>query len=172
MSASQETLRLEVTHQPVDGWRQPELCVRGRLEGSPARNWQVIERVERYAEVFPAVHRVELLSRQGEQVHSRLWLKLPFPLPSICEDVRALHRPLGPDHFLRSWITESRAYRRNVGSWELQPWPGAPEHTLACYRVHLVLALPVPAALAQRLQQSATAQLFEALRAATPSYAR
>lgn len=157
---------LDIRHAPVAGWQQPELIVRARLPGTPQRIWRVIDGVERYAEVFPAVRRVELLRRDGEQVHSKLWLKLPFPLPDICEDVRARHRCLGEERYERSWQTHSRAYQHNRGSWSLAPWPGDARQTLACYRIHLVLALPLPAALARRLQQTATRQLFTAVRAA------
>ncbi len=139
----------------------PPLCLTATLAAPSAALWEVIDGVERYAEVFPAVRRVELLAREGERVTSRMQLALPFPLRSIDEEVEACHRVLGDGRFERRWTTRSRAWRRNTGRWLLTP--GGEGETRVLYELDLVPRLPLPGVLVRKLQESASRQLLVAV---------
>ena len=151
--------------EPVAGSSSPRIVVRAVFDVPPAAVWKHIEDSSRYAEFMPRVKAAQELSRDGDNIRTRLTVDMPFPLKNLTATTRAKHTVEPGVRYVREWVLEEGDYVVNEGNWTLVPFDGDPNRALAVYRVHVVPKMPIPSVIQSAVQEKAMPKLIEALRA-------
>ena len=151
--------------EPVTGSSQPRLIVCAVIDAPPARVWKHIDNAPRYPEFMPRVKAAQELSRDGDNIRTRLTVDMPFPLKNLTATTRAKHTVEPGVRYVREWVLEEGDYVVNEGNWTLVPFDGDPNRALAVYRVHVVPKMPIPSVIQSAVQEKAMPKLIEALRA-------
>ena len=150
--------------EPVAGSTQPRLVVCAVIDAPPERVWKHIDNAPRYPEFMPRVKAVQELSRNGNDIRTRVTVDMPFPLKNMSAVTRAKHTVEPGVRYERAWTLEEGDYHVNEGSWVFVPFEGDPNRTLATYQVHVLPKIPIPKAIQSMVQEKAMPKLIEALR--------
>ena len=142
----------------------PQVFMQAIVEAPPAKVWRHIDDSARYQDFMPRVKKSEELSRQGDEIRSRVTIDMPFPLKNLTATSRATHTVREGELYRRAWKMESGDYDINEGAWTLVPHPSAPGRTLVTYEARIQPRIPLPSALKQLAQEKALPGLLEALR--------
>jgi len=154
-----------VATEPIPGSATPRLVVRAVVDAPPERVWDCIDRSALYSGFMPRVKKSEELSRDGDDVRTRLTVEMPFPLKNLTATTQARHTVEPGLRWVRAWRLESGDYHQNEGSWTLTPVDGEPHRTLAHYQVHVVPKIPIPKMIQSAVQEKAMPGMIDALRA-------
>lgn len=155
----------------VAGSSTPRLVVRALIDSAPEAVWPHIDQSSRYAEFMPRVKAASELSRDGDQVRTRMTVEMPFPLKNLTSTTRARHIVEPGVRYVRQWSLEEGDYVLNEGSWTMVPFDGDPKRTYVEYRVHVIPKIPIPGSLRAAAQEKAMPKLIEALRARAKKFA-
>lgn len=156
--------------EPVPGSSTPCIVVRAVFEHPPEAVWRHIDQSTRYCEFMPRVKASAELSREGENIRTRMTVDMPFPLKNLTATTRARHLVEPGVRYVREWKLEEGDYHQNEGSWTLTPFDGNPQRAYAYYRVHVVPKIPIPKAIQSAVQEKAMPRLIEALRERTRTH--
>ncbi len=158
---------IPVAHAPT-----PVIHVRAVIEAPVTEVWKHIDQSSRYAEFMPRIKQATELSRDGENIRTRMTIDMPFPLKNLSATTRVRHIVDPGVRHVREWKLEEGDYHQNEGSWTLIPFEGSPKRTLAVYRAQVVPKIPIPKALQSTIQEKAMPKLIEALRERTRAFYR
>lgn len=150
--------------EPVAGASAPRIVVRAVIDAPPDKVWPHIDQSARYQEFMPRVKQSQELSRQGEDIRTRMTVEMPFPLKNLTSTTRARHTVEPGVRYVREWKLEEGDYHVNEGSWTMVPFDGDTNRTLAVYRVLVVPKIPIPKAIQSAAQEKAMPRMIEALR--------
>jgi ribosome-associated toxin RatA of RatAB toxin-antitoxin module len=160
-----------VAEEVVAGAPTPRLVTRGVIEAPPERVWALLDRCDGYVRFMPRVAESRELSRTTDaegrdEVISQVTIDMPFPLRNLTAKTRAVHTVAPGERYERAWELVEGDYLRNSGSWVLVPFPGAPQRTLATYRLLVVPKTRLPKKIQSLAQSRTLPQVIEALRGA------
>jgi ribosome-associated toxin RatA of RatAB toxin-antitoxin module len=156
--------------EPVPGSSTQAIVVRAVFDFPAEAVWRHIDQSARYHEFMPRVKASAELSRDGENIRTRMTVDMPFPLKNLTATTRARHIVEPGVRYVREWKLEEGDYHVNEGSWTLTPFDGDPNRAYAHYRVHVMPKIPIPKAIQSAVQEKAMPKLIESLRERTKTH--
>jgi uncharacterized protein YndB with AHSA1/START domain len=156
-----------VSTEPKAGSKNPTLVVQAVIEAAPADVWAVIEDSSQYARFMPRVKRAEELLRDGNRIHTRVTVDMPFPLRNLTATTEVFHTEEPPSRFVREWKQLSGDYRSNEGSWTLTTHEEDPARTYVLYAAHIEPKIPIPKKIQSAVQERAMPKMIDVIRAET-----
>lgn len=156
-----------ITTEKVEGSDLPRAIAVGVIEAPPAKVWALIEDCSKYAKTMVRIEKAELLERDGGTMVCRVTADLPFPLPNLTGETRAVHTVEPGVRYERRWTLVKGDYRANTGAWVITPWKGDPKRTHARYELHVDPKIHVPDSFITSGQKKSLPDLFAKLREQT-----
>jgi ribosome-associated toxin RatA of RatAB toxin-antitoxin module len=158
------TGQVVIIAEEPSGDRGVALKVCGVIDAAPAQVWSIVRDCESFDQFMPHVKRSQLERRDGNVAFCTTVVRLPFPVGELHSLTRVIETARTDGGFERHWTLLHGTYRRNQGSWILQPWEGDARRTLAVYRLDMDPDTLIPGALLRRVQSEAAHEVFEAVR--------
>lgn len=153
-----------VQAEPVAGSSTPRIVVRAVVDAPPDRVWDIVDKSALYMTFMPRVKKSEELTRDGDDVRTRVTVDMPFPLRNLTATTQARHTVVAGVSWVRAWKLEAGDYHINEGSWTLTPFDGDAARTLAHYQVHVMPKIPIPKMIQSAVQEKAMPGMIEAVR--------
>ena len=153
-----------VETEPIRGEKFSKIRVLATIEAPPERVWAVIDDSAHYDKVLPRVKRSVEVSREGDVVHTRQTIEMPFPLKDLTSLTRAVHTVEPGKRYRREWTLVEGDYKRNAGSWTLVPVEDNDQRTLVRYELDVVPKIRIPQRVQHAAQERAMPGLIEAIR--------
>ncbi|TNF37694.1 MAG: hypothetical protein EP329_02450 [Deltaproteobacteria bacterium] len=153
-----------VTTEPVAGTTAPRIVVRAVIDAPPAQVWDLVDKSALYMHFMPRIKKSEELTRDGDDVRTRVTVEMPFPLKNLTATTQARHTVEPGVRWVRAWRLESGDYRFNEGSWTLTAFDGDDARTFAQYQVHVLPKIPIPKMIQSAVQEKAMPSMIEAVR--------
>jgi len=139
--------------ESVEGTRVPLAQVEAVIDAPPEKVWAIVSDCAHYARHFNRIAASKELSREGNTVTCEVTTDMPFPLSDLTSVNRAVHTVDPGKRWLREWKLLRGDYDFNQGSWELVPFRGNAQRTLARYRLHAQPKVGLPQGLVQAAQE-------------------
>lgn len=156
-----------ISNEKVEGYDLPRVSAIGVIEAPPEKVWAIVEDCENYEKTMVRIADAKLLERDGGTVICRVTADLPWPVPDLTSETRAVHTVEPGVRWERKWTMIKGDYRANTGSWTLTPYKGDPKRTLARYQLHIDPKIHVPDSFITSGQRKSLPDLFEKLRKQT-----
>jgi len=153
-----------VTTEPVAGSGAPKIIVRAVIDAAPEQVWDLIDKSALYMRFMPRIKKSEELTRDGDDVRTRITVDMPFPLKNLTATTQARHTVEPGVRWVRAWQLESGDYRFNEGSWTLTPFDGEAGRTFALYQIRVLPKMPIPKRIQSAVQEKAMPGMIEAVR--------
>jgi ribosome-associated toxin RatA of RatAB toxin-antitoxin module len=156
-----------ITSEKVEGSSLPRVTALGVIEAPPEKVWALVEDCENYEKTMVRIADATELERDGGTVVCRVTADLPWPVPNLTSETRAVHTVEPGVKWERRWTMIKGDYRLNNGGWTLTPYKGDPKRTLAQYQLHIDPKIHVPDSFIASGQRKSLPDLFEKLRSQT-----
>ena len=153
-----------ITNEKVDGSSLPRVTATGVIDAAPEKVWALIEDCEQYEKTMVRIADAKLLERDGGTFVCRVTADLPWPVPNLTSETRAVHTVEPGVRWERKWTMIKGDYHANSGSWTLTPFKGDSKRTLARYQLHVDPKIHVPDAFITTGQRKSLPDLFAKLR--------
>lgn len=153
-----------VNTEAVPGSSSPRIVVRAVIDAPPERVWDLVDKSALYQTFMPRVKKSEELTRQGDDIRTRVTVDMPFPLKNLTATTQVRHTVEPGVSWVRAWKLEAGDYHHNEGSWTLTPFDGDAARTLALYQVYVVPKIPIPKMIQSAVQEKAMPGMIEAVR--------
>ena len=139
-----EAREIVVTTEPVPGHKLPRTRMVGLIQAPPEKVWAIIQDCNRYAQTMPRTLESHELERNGDRVHCKAKVDMPFPLGDLVSDTEAVHTIEPGVRYERRWTLRGGDFDANEGSWTLEPRDGGAA-TLVRYQSLFVPKVSIPA---------------------------
>ncbi|MCA9665326.1 MAG: hypothetical protein KC503_07050 [Myxococcales bacterium] len=153
-----------VENETVAGVSAPMVRAYARIDAPPERVWPLIDQTANYERTMVGVKRSEELKRDGNRIHAKVTVGMPFPLRDLTSVTEAVHTVEPGVAYQRRWKLLSGDYQRNEGSWALFPFPGAEGATLVRYELCVEPNIRIPKKLQNFAQTRTVPKLIDRLR--------
>ncbi|MBL8954482.1 MAG: hypothetical protein JNK82_27130 [Myxococcaceae bacterium] len=156
-----------ITSDKVEGSDMPRVTAVGVIDAPPEKVWAIVEDCANYSKNMVRIGESKLISREGNTFTCEVTADLPWPVPDLTSQTRAVHTIEPGVRWQRKWSMIKGDYNRNDGSWVLTPYKGDPNRTLGQYQLHVEPKIHVPDSLVASGQRKSLPDLFNKLRSLT-----
>lgn len=135
----------------------------GVVDAPSVEVWPVLRDCQHFSKFMPRTKASAALEENGERL-CHVELGLPFPLPNLWSDTRAvvLQEPAGS--YSRTWTLVRGNYQRNSGSWTVVPWGPEGKKSLISYVIDSDPNIHLPDAILRSAQTGSLPEVFVAVR--------
>jgi ribosome-associated toxin RatA of RatAB toxin-antitoxin module len=152
-----------VTSIAVPGHSLPRTKVDALIQAPPQAVWAIVQDCANYSRTMPRVLVSEELERNGERVHCRSTIDMPFPFGDLVADTDGLHTAFPDGSYKREWKHRSGDFKTNEGSWTVRPH-AAGAATFVTYDALMEPNVPLPNWILEWAQTSELPSMIEGLR--------
>ena len=156
-----------ITTDKIEGSDMARVTAVAVIDAPPEKVWAIVEDCANYSKNMVRIGESKLISREGNTFVCEVTADLPWPVPDLTSQTRAVHDIEPGVRWQRKWTLLKGDYTRNDGSWTLTHYKGDPNRTLGQYQLHIEPKIHVPDSLIARGQKKSLPDLFEKLRSLT-----
>ena len=158
-----EAGELGVMRHEVPGRSVPRVEARALVQAPPEKVWPIIADVAHYKDWMPRVLESEVVSREGDEIVSRLVLDMPFPFGDLTSLTTVVHTVEPGRLYKRVWRLRGGDFLENAGSWTLEPHAEG-RATRITYEILSEPNVPLPSFILESAQRTSLPELFTRLR--------
>ncbi|MGH7805430.1 MAG: SRPBCC family protein, partial [Candidatus Binatia bacterium] len=149
--------------EDVPGHKIPRMHAAGVIQAPPEKVWAIIQDCNRYEETMPRTLESDELERDGNRVHCKAKIDMPFPFADLVSETNAVHTIEPGVRWRRQWTHRGGDFDANEGSWTLEPRDGGAA-TLARYQALFEPKVSLPNWVLSWAQNVTLPKLIEGLR--------
>lgn len=149
---------------PEPGYKTPRLITRAVINHPPSAVFELISNPDRYSKTMPRIKEMRQVKVEGDIVHTKMTVQMPFPVPNLSALTEAVHKHLEGEVYVREWKLLEGDYKVNRGSWHMSPFDDAGTRTYLVYQVHVEPKVPLPNRIKSAVQQKAMPKVIQNLR--------
>ena len=153
---------VKVWTEKVPGSDIPFSIAEGIIDAPASVVWSIVSDCNNYKTTMTNISSSQELSRNGNNVVCRVTADLPFPLPDLTSQTKAV-QTVDPDKsYLRKWTLVEGDYHINEGSWSVTAIDET--HCKAAYRLRVQPKMPLPNSLLGTFQNTAMPRVIKNIR--------
>jgi ribosome-associated toxin RatA of RatAB toxin-antitoxin module len=156
-----------ISTEKVEGSDLPRSIAMGVIDAPPEKVWALVTDCDNFYKTMPRIAASKVIERDGGTVVCRVTADLPFPVPDLTSETRAIMTVEPGVKWERRWSLIKGDYRANTGAWVLTPYKGDLKRTLARYELHIDPKIHVPDSFIVAGQKKSLPDLFTRLREQT-----
>jgi len=154
---------VKVWTEKVAGSDVPYSVAEGVVDAPASVVWSIVSDCNNYKTTMTNILSSQELSRSGNDVVCKVTADLPFPLPDLTSQTKAVHTIDVDKSYLRKWSLVEGDYHINEGSWTVVAIDAT--HCKASYRLRVQPKMPVPDSLLTTFQNTAMPKVINNIRA-------
>lgn len=153
---------VKVWTEKVAGSDVPYSVAEGVIDAPAAVVWSIVSDCNNYKTTMTNISSSQEISRAGDNVVCKVTADLPFPLPDLTSQTKAVHTIDVDKSYLRKWSLIEGDYNINEGSWSVVAIDAT--HCKASYRLRAQPKMPVPGSLLTTFQNTAMPRVINNIR--------
>jgi len=153
---------VKVWTEKVAGSDVPFSVAEGVIDAPAAVVWSIVSDCNNYKTTMTNILSSQEISRAGDNVVCKVTADLPFPLPDLTSQTKAVHTVDVDKSYVRKWSLLEGDYNINEGSWSVVAIDAT--HCKASYRLRVQPKMPVPDSLLTTFQNTAMPRVINNIR--------
>jgi ribosome-associated toxin RatA of RatAB toxin-antitoxin module len=130
----------------------------------PDKVFAVVDDCANFKAFMPRVKNSALRRTEGDAKICYTEIGMPFPISNLNSEVRSVSSKLPNGGFQRTWTLVKGTYKRNNGTWKVEPWGADGAKSLVTYTLDVNPDVMIPDAIIRKAQTGSLPDVFEALR--------